>query len=159
MDRDFKPSKIDSCLYYKKGMMVLTYVDDCIIIGDKMKEIDEFVKSMQNGPENFVLTDEGDIDKFLGIEIEHLDDKRFELKQPFLIERICRTLGLIDNEWDVVGNSKSTPVGKPLLNKDLEGKPRKLKWNKYRTAVGMLSYPQANTRPEISMATHQTARF
>jgi hypothetical protein len=158
MDRDFKPSKIDACLYYKKGMIVLTYVDDCIIIGDKMKEIDEFVKSMQNGPENFILTDEGDIDKFLGIEIEYLDSNRFELKQPFLIERICRTLGLIDNDWDVAANTKSTPVGKPLLNKDLNGKPRKLKW-KYRTAVGMLSYLQGNTRPEISMATHQTARF
>ena len=104
------------------------------------------------------MTDEGDIDKFLGIEIKQLDDKRFELKQPFLIERICRTLGLIDNDWKVESNDKRTPVGKPVLNKDLDGKPRKLKW-KYRTAVGMLSYLQANTRPEISMATHQTARF
>ncbi len=49
-------------------------------------------------------------------------------------------------------------MGKPILNKDLDGKPRKLKW-KYRTAVGMLSYLQGNSRPEISMAVHQTARF
>ena len=55
-------------------------------------------------------------------------------------------------------NSKSTPVGKPVLDKDLEGKPRKLSW-KYRTAVGMLTYLQGNSRPEISMAVHQTARF
>ena len=158
MDRGFKASKIDSCLYYRKGMIVLTYVDDCIIVGKNMRDIDNFVRSMQNGKENFILTDEGDINKFLGIEIKHLDDKRFELKQPFLIERICRTLGLIDNDWKAETNSKKTPVGKPVLNKDLEGKPRKLKW-KYRTAVGMLSYLQGNTRPEISMATHQTARF
>jgi hypothetical protein len=158
MDRDFKPSTADPCLYYKKGMIVLTYVDDCIIVGNKMKEIDDFVKSMQNGSENFILTDEGDIDKFLGIEIKQLDDKRFEMAQPFLIERICRTLGLLGNDWDVAANTKNTPVGKPVLNKDLSGKPRKLKW-KYRTAVGMLSYLQGNSRPEISMATHQTARF
>ena len=49
-------------------------------------------------------------------------------------------------------------MGKPILNKDLEGKPRKHKWE-YRTAVGMLSYLQGNSRPEISMAVHQTARF
>ena len=158
MDRGFSPSKIDPCVYLKPGMIVLSYVDDCIIIGKDMKEIDSFVKSMQNGPENFILTDEGDIDKFLGIEIKQLDNNRFEMAQPFLIERICKLLGLMDNDWDVAANTKRSPVGKPLLNKDLDGKPRKLKW-KYRTAVGMLSYLQANTRPEISMATHQTARF
>ena len=37
---------------------ILAYVDDCIIIGPPMKNIDSFVKSMQKGPENFVLTDE-----------------------------------------------------------------------------------------------------
>jgi hypothetical protein len=114
---------------------------------------------MKNGPENFVLTDEGDIDKFLGIEINHLDDKRFEMSQPFLIERICTLLGLYDNDWGTVTNPKATPVGKPiLLGKDKEGTPRKLQW-KYRTAVGMLSYLQGNSRPEISMAVHQTAHF
>eukprot|EP00956_Cyclotella_meneghiniana_P016831 scaffold26923_cov50-Cyclotella_meneghiniana.AAC.1 len=123
-----------------------------------MRNIDNFVRSMQDGKENSDLTDEGDIDKFLGIEIEHLDDKRFEMKQPYLIERICRTLGLIDNDWKAETNTKNTPVGKPVLGKDLQGKPRKLKW-KYRTAVGMLSYLQGNTCPDISMATHQTARF
>ena len=97
------------------------------------------------------------MDKFLGIEIEQLDDKRFEMKQPFLIERICHTLSLIDNEWGTTTNIKKSSVGKPILNKDLDGKPRKLKW-KYRTAVGMISYLQGNTRPAISMATHQTAR-
>ena len=34
---------------------------------------------MKNGNENFVLTDEGDINKFLGIEITQIDDKRFKI--------------------------------------------------------------------------------
>eukprot|EP00956_Cyclotella_meneghiniana_P027333 scaffold61022_cov39-Cyclotella_meneghiniana.AAC.2 len=50
--------KIDPCLYYKKGMIVLTYVDDSIIVGNNMRNIDNFVRSMQNGKENFILTDE-----------------------------------------------------------------------------------------------------
>jgi hypothetical protein len=50
------------------------------------------------------------------------------------------------------------PVGKPLLNKDLEGKLRKKDW-KYCTAIVILTYLQGNTRPEISMATHQLAGF
>ena len=157
-DRGFTKSQVDPCLYLKDEMIVLTYVDDCIIVGNSMKDIDSFVNSMQTGPENFILTDEGDIDKFLGIDIKQLSENKFEISQPFLIERIVNLLGLKDNDFDANSNSRATPVGKPVLHKDLEGKPRKLSW-KYRTAIGMLNYLQGNTRPEIAMAVHQVARF
>ena len=158
VDRGFTPSEIDPCLYLKEDMVLLTYVDDCIIISPSIKNIDRLVKSMQQGHENFKLTDEGDVNKFLGIEITKLDDHSFELSQPFLIDRILSFLGLCNNEFETDANSSSTPVAKGLLHRDLAGKSRKYSWN-YRTAVGMLSYLQNSTRPEISMATHQTARF
>ena len=60
----FISSEVDSCLYMKYGMMVITYVDDCIIVGNSMNEIDAFIKSMKNGPEKFILTDKGDVNKF-----------------------------------------------------------------------------------------------
>ena len=47
-------------------MIVLPYVNDCIIVGTSMREINALIHSMSNAPENFVLTDEGDIDKILG---------------------------------------------------------------------------------------------
>jgi hypothetical protein len=50
-------------------MIIITYVDDCIIISDSLKDINTIVKSMKDGPKEYVLTDEGDINKFLGIEI------------------------------------------------------------------------------------------
>ena len=123
-----------------------------------MTQIDSFVKSMQTGKENFVLTDEGNIDKFLGIEITQIDAKRFKITQPFLTYRIISFLDIDTHDYGMETNPKPTPVSKPLLHKDLAGKPRKEDWN-YRTAVGMLSYLQANSRPEMSMAVHQTARF
>ena len=49
-------------------MIIIRYVDDCIISSDSMKDIITFVKSMKDGPEEYVLTDEGDINKFLGTE-------------------------------------------------------------------------------------------
>jgi hypothetical protein len=154
LDREFKSSDIDQCLYLKDGMIVLTYVDDCIIVGNSMKEIDEFIESMKNGPENFILTDEGDINTFLGVEIKHRNDEVFEMSQPHLIDRILSFLQLEHNGHDTSTKERITPAASKVLNKALEGKPRKKTW-KYRTAVGMLSYLQANTRPDVSMATHQ----
>ena len=90
-------------------MIVLTYVDDCIIIGPAIKEIDAFVTSMKDGNENFVLTDEGDIDKFLGIEITQLDKNRFKISQPYLIDRIVSLLNLNPDELGHRTNPKATP--------------------------------------------------
>ena len=111
-----------------------------------MENINRFVDSMKNGDKNFVLTDEGDINKLLGIEITQLDDKIFKISQPYLIDRIISFLKIDANDHNVETNEKSTPVGKPLLHKYLSGNPCKETWN-YRTAVGMMNYLQGNIRP------------
>ena len=97
-------------------MIILTYVDDCIIVGNSMKDINSFLRSLMKGPETLVLTDEEDIDKFLGIEITRLDNDRSKVSQPFITGRIVSFLGLMKT------NSKASPVSKPLLCKDLVGK-------------------------------------
>ena len=139
-------------------MIVLTYVGDCIIVGPSMVDIDAFVQSMKNGPERFVLTEEGDINKSIGIEITHIDEKRFKVSQPLIIDKIIYLLDIEKNDYGVDTNAKLTPVGKPLSQKDLSGKPRKEAWN-YRTAVGMLNYLQGNNRTEMSRTVHQTSCF
>ena len=88
---------------------------------------------MPGGDENFVLQDEGLIHKYLGVNMRQIDKDSFELTQPFLIERITSFLGIADGK----ANKKQTPVGKPLLNKDLHGVPQKYDWE-YRAAIGML---------------------
>ena len=87
-----------------------------------MKDINTFVKSMKDGPKWYALTDEGDINTFLGIEIKEITKNKFKLSQPFPIEQICNGLGFGPNEYNIQTNTKVTPVGKTLLNKDLEGK-------------------------------------
>ena len=82
-------------------------------------------------------------------------DGGLEHVQPFLIERILTLLGI---KYDKIHNSKPTPAVRPLLNKDLNGENRKNSWN-YRTAIGMLTYLQGTTRPDVSMPVHQCARF
>jgi hypothetical protein len=113
----------------------LTNVDDCIIVADSMNRIDALLQSLHGGDENFVLQDKGSIDKYLGVNIRQIDKDLFELTQPFLIECITSFLGIADGKT----NEKLTPVGNPLLNKDLLGVPWKYNWE-YRGAIGMLTY-------------------
>ena len=67
VDREFNPSAIDLYLYIRNGMVLLTYIDDCILVVTSIVDIDAFIQSMKNGPEKFILTEKGDINKFLGI--------------------------------------------------------------------------------------------
>jgi hypothetical protein len=121
LDRGFTQSNINACVFFGKGCIILTYVDDFIIVRNLMDCIEASITLLQDGTENFILQDEGSIDKFLGVGIMQLDDSLFDLTQPFLIERITAFLSLDKgqmNEWD-------TPVGEPLLNKDLNSVPCK----------------------------------
>ncbi len=156
--RGFKPSKIDQCLYMRKGMVILVYVNDCIIVGKDMGSIDNFVLLVQNSSENFVLTNEGSIAKFLGIVIKCLGKQEFQISQPFLINRILSLLQLKHNGFETNSHDKLTPAATHILDKDLMGTPRKKPW-KNRTAEGMLSYLQGHTQPDISMPVHQTSCF
>ena len=123
-DRGFVQSSIDPCVFFNHNCIVLTNVDDCIIVGDSHDRINLLIQSLHEEDENFVLQDEGSKDKYLGVDIKQRDASSFELTQPFLIKRIKKFLG-IDNGRT---NEKLTPVGKPLLNKDLDGVPRKYDW-------------------------------
>ena len=70
-----------------------------------MENINRFFDSMKNRDKNFVLTDEGDINKFLGIEITQLDDKRFKISQPYLTDRIIFFLNIDANDHNIETNA------------------------------------------------------
>ena len=42
-DRKYVASDINPCLYLGNGIIVLTYVYDCIIVGNNMEEIDSLI--------------------------------------------------------------------------------------------------------------------
>ena len=153
-DRGYRSSDVDPCVFISKNAIVLTYVDDCLILAKTNEVIDKLVKSLKDGKENFDFTDDGDIKYYLGVEFKRSSDGTIELKQEFLIERIIKALKLDPDEIA----SKPTPVVKPNLKKDLDGPDRKHSWH-YRSVIGMLNYLEKTTRPEIAFAVHQCARF
>ncbi len=145
-------SNIDACVFFGKGCIILTYVDDCIIVGNLMDCVEALITSLHNGTENFILQDEGLTDKYLGVSIMQLDDLLFNLTQPFLIERITAFLGIDKGQT----NEQETPVDIPLLNKDLNWVPCKYTWD-YCGEIGMLTYLTGSVHPVIPMAVHQCA--
>ena len=74
LDCGFTQSNIDACVFFEKECIMLTYVDDCIIVADSMDHIEQLITSLHNCTENFILQDKGSIDKYLGVNIEQLDD-------------------------------------------------------------------------------------
>ncbi len=99
-----------------------------------MTDVDSVISSLHEGTENFQLADQGSIDKYLGLLILDIDATSFEMSQPFLIHWNLNLLSLDKHKT----KGCETPVGKSLLNRDLEGVPRKHVWL-YQGAVGMLS--------------------
>ena len=46
--------------FISEKVIVLIYVDNCIIMGKTEKEIDDLLKSLQKGNEKYDFTEEGD---------------------------------------------------------------------------------------------------
>jgi hypothetical protein len=66
IERHFKQSIVDNCVFYKGSTMLLVYVDDAIICGPSSKVIDEIIASLK---EDYDVTDEGEIDDYLGVNV------------------------------------------------------------------------------------------
>ena len=66
-DRHFVQSQIDKCVFYIYRCFILIYVDDCIIIGKSMKIVDSVIEPLHDGDEDFELTYEGSLDKYIGV--------------------------------------------------------------------------------------------
>ena len=128
----------DPCVFISEKMIILVYVDDCILIFRESLEIEKFIQSLTDGPEKFDFTDEGTMSSYLGVDItRHTNKKGFTLSQPFLIERIIQTINF--DPATTKGARGNTPATYPLLNKDENGPTRKATL-KYCGVIGMLGY-------------------
>jgi len=109
----FKQSSIDPCVFYKEGIILISWVDDCLIFAKDKQRADELIKDLQR---SFTLTEEDDVSAYLGVEvnIDKVSDT-ISLTQPYLIQRIIDALGTSISE----ANTKSTPaVYKEILHRD-----------------------------------------
>jgi hypothetical protein len=158
LERGYIQSTVDPCLFIKKGIMCVVYVDDTIFAGNDPKLLEAEIASLgvtaSTQRHKFQLRHEGEVGAFLGIQIQKTGPNEFFLSQPGLIDKVLTASEMSDSI--PVDTPTSTRGG--ALRTDLEGAPFDEPWS-YRTIIGMLMYVAANTRPDIAFAVHQAARF
>ena len=148
----FKQSKIDECLFYKGSVLYALYTDDSILVGPDKSEIDGIIQDMIKV--GLKITDEGTLEDFLGVNITKQPDGSFELKQPHLVDQILEDLKMTSNVKE-----KTTPAPSSKILTQQEDSEQFDKSFHYRSVIGKLNYLEKSTRPDISYATHQCARF
>ena len=148
----FEPSKTDDCVFYKEGLILMIYVDDCLVASKDPAKIDDVIDGLQS---KFDMTDEGDITDYLGVNIEYQDNGDIHLTQPSLIDAILEDLNFLNTRT----KTRIDPMKqKTVLNKDEQGEDHQADW-KYRSVIGKLNFLEKSTRPEIAFAVHNCARF
>jgi hypothetical protein len=146
----FVQSTTDTCLFLRHDCIIVVYVDDCLFFAPQRSTIDAAITSLSK---IFKLKDEGDVSAFLGVQIaKDPKAKTITFTQTGLIDQIIRDVSIT-----ATSKGKDTPVDS-ILHPDTDGPPRTEDWN-YRSIIGKLNYLANNTRPDISMAVHQCARF
>jgi hypothetical protein len=146
----FQTCEADPCLFVSDTCICLVYVDDTLLFARTQKEIDTVVTGLRQL--DMDLEEEDDVAGFLGVLVKRSHNGTIELLQTGLIQRVLDALQI--NHLP----SKRTPANIGVLGADQNGDPPDCHFN-YASVLGMLGYLQANSRPDITFAVSQCARF
>ena len=116
------------------------------------KELGTAIKAIQDA--KLHITFEGDLADFLGVKIVQKSTNEIIFTQPHLIDNILNDLGLKH-----VKDGKETPAASSQVLMRNNDRVDHDKSFHYRSVIGKLNYLEKATRPDISFATHQCARF
>jgi hypothetical protein len=162
-DLGFQQSTVDECVYYRGSSILLCYVDDTILIDPSDKEIDNIIKQLQD--HKFNVQDEGQIEDFLGVRIQHREDGTIEMSQPHLIEQVLQDLNLVPTNGTInkrtryTAKAMDTPATSTIiLQRDPDGEPHEETWS-YRSLIGKLNYLEKSTRTDLAYSVRNAARF
>jgi hypothetical protein len=126
------------------------YLDDTLLFARHQDHIGAVVTGIkQLGMD---LEEEDDVAGFLGLLVQHHTNGTIELLQTGLIPRIIDALQIPHL------HVKRAAAKGGVLGNDRDGVPSNGTFN-YASVLGMLGYLQANSRPDITFAVSQCARF
>ncbi|GBN11147.1 Retrovirus-related Pol polyprotein from transposon TNT 1-94 [Araneus ventricosus] len=146
----FEQSKADPCLFKFANngnpMYIIVYVDDLLIAG-KDEDIRKIIKELE---EEYELKNLGEVNYYLGINIERTKEGNFALNQKNKIEEIVEKFNL----------KEAKPTNIPMDPNYLkQGEDDLLPNNtQYIKAVGALLYIATVSRPDIAVAVNILSR-
>jgi hypothetical protein len=142
---------IDPCLFVSEKVICLVYVDDTLFYSAKEEFIDSTILKLKES--GMDLEVEGEVAGFLGVHIQKdAKEGTISLTQTGLIKRIIEAAGATHLP------TKYIPAEWVPLVKDEAGDGVNGTFN-YSSVIGMLQYLQNHTRPDITYAVSQCARF
>jgi hypothetical protein len=150
----FTQSKIDECVFYRGKTMYALYTDDSILAGPDEKEIEQIIINLQAAKLN--ITNEGDLEDFLGVQIERKKDGTIHLTQPHLIDQILKDMRLDNDNM----TTKDIPASSSrLLSRHSTSDDAFDNSFHYKSVIGKLNYLEKSTQSDIAYITRQCARF
>ena len=88
----FKRSEIDQCVFLRHVCIIMLYVNDMIALSKNAEVLYVLVYNLKQ--KDYILTDEGTLTGYLGVDVMYRLHGRYELKQTFLIQRIIDLMSL-----------------------------------------------------------------
>jgi hypothetical protein len=150
---DLKETKADPCVFVstknEQLLIVAIFVDDGIIAATNDEQVDMMVKYLKNNFE----TKAGELDHFLGIEIDQRPDGSIFIHQSSYCQRVLERF----NIWEA--NALCIPADPqhsldPNLSESTQAGEVP-----YRESVGSLLYLSQITRPDITFAVNLVSRY
>jgi hypothetical protein len=145
-----RQSESDACLFISDKVICPVYLDGTLLYSPKQEFIDEIIAKLR--AEEMELEAEDDVAGFLGVHIDRQADDTILLTQKGLTKRIVKALNVTEMR------TKETPAEYRALPADKDGEPPQGIFS-YPSVIGMLQYLQGHSRPDITFAISQCARY
>ena len=127
-------------------------MDDGLFFSPHKEDIVKAVEELKNN--GYDLEAQQSVKDYLGINIKRMKDGKIKLSQPHLIDQVVKEVGMS------IGKGQSTPAASTvILHRFEHEEDYDEKEFHYRSVIGKLNFIEKSTRPDISYATHQCARF
>jgi hypothetical protein len=153
---------IDMCVYYQGLVSLMIYTGGGIFIGKNDAEIERcyqllispFVNTKGFTHPAFRMTNEGDLNDYLGVKVTRLPNGRIKFLQPHLIDQIIADMDFNDRTTSIATLASSTH----RVLRDHHGAAFEEEWQ-YRSIIGKLNFLKKSTRPDLAYSMHQCARI